>query len=83
MTDDKLRIATMERAVRVLYDSVDWEADFFDAQHPVEDWAIDALIAAVDGRISRAVYLLTKYERDVDWTAEHYHETDCECHKRG
>ena len=46
--------------------SVDHEASFYEAQSPVEDWALDALEAAVAGDLDSAASLLERFER-AEW----------------
>ena len=57
------------RAARAVLESADPNGGLFeDAQSPVEDWALDALNAAVLGRNDDARSLLDRYgdETDID-----------------
>jgi len=56
----------LRRAALAVVRSVDHEASFYEAQSPVEDWALDALEAAVAGNLSGAESLLDRYER-AEW----------------
>lgn len=57
------------QAARAVLQSVDWEASSYEAQHPAEDWALDALDAAINGRTSDARKLLRRYS-DAPWSRE-------------
>ena len=52
----------LERAARAVVRSADHEASFYEAQTPVEDWALDALDAALNGDPAKAAHLLDQYE---------------------
>lgn len=52
----------LHRAALAVVRSVDHEASFYEAQSPVEDWALDALEAAVTGDLDCAASLLDRYE---------------------
>ncbi|NJD65713.1 MAG: hypothetical protein FIB00_10795 [Chloroflexi bacterium] len=52
----------LRRAALAVVRSVDHEASFYEAQSPVEDWALDALAAAAAGDLDRAASLLDRYE---------------------
>jgi hypothetical protein len=54
------------RAALAVVRSIDHEASHYEAQSPVEDWALDALEAAVAGDRREAQSLLDRYER-ADW----------------
>lgn len=55
------------RAARSLLESTDTNCGIFeDAQSPVEDWALDALNAAVLGRNDAARSLLDRYGEETD-----------------
>lgn len=56
------------RAARAVVRGVDYEASFYEAQPAVEDWALDALEAALRGDSGRANALLDRYEH-ADWEA--------------
>ena len=56
----------LERAARAVVRSADHEATFYEAQTPVEDWALDALDAALSGDSEKAEHLLDQYE-NADW----------------
>ncbi len=56
----------LRRAALAVVRSVDHEASFYEAQSPVEDWALGALEAAVTGDLDRAASLLDRYE-GADW----------------
>ncbi len=56
----------LRRAALAVVRSVDHEASFYEAQSPVEDWALAALEAAVAGDLKGAASLLDCYER-ADW----------------
>ena len=56
----------LRRAALAVDRSIDHEASFYEAQSPVEDWALDALEAAVAGDLDRATSLLGRYER-AEW----------------
>lgn len=56
----------LERAARAVMRSADHEASFYEAQTPVEDWALDALDAALSGDWPRAEHLLDQHE-GADW----------------
>ena len=56
----------LRRAALAGVRSVDHEASFYEAQSPVEDWALDALDAAVTGDLNGAASLLERYER-AEW----------------
>lgn len=56
----------LRRAALAVVRSIDHEASFYEAQSPVEDWALDALQAAVAGDLDGAASLLDRYER-VEW----------------
>ena len=56
----------LRRAALAVVRSIDHEASYYEAQSPVEDWALDALEAAVAGDLKEAVSLLDRYER-ADW----------------
>ncbi len=56
----------LRRAALAVVHSVDHEASFYEAQSPVEDWALDALAAAAGGDLDRAASLLDRYEC-ADW----------------
>ncbi|MBI2766240.1 MAG: hypothetical protein HYX53_10055 [Chloroflexi bacterium] len=58
----------LRRAALAVVRSIDHEASFYDAQSPVEDWALDALEAAVAGDPDRAAFLLDRYEH-AEWEA--------------
>jgi hypothetical protein len=53
----------LRRAAVAVVRSIDHEASFYEAQSPVEDWALDALGAAIGGDLSGAESLLDRYER--------------------
>ena len=50
------------RAMRALVMSADASLNHYDGQTPVEDWALDALSAVVDGDYGEAERLLGLYE---------------------
>jgi len=56
----------LERAARAVVRSADHEASFYEAQPPVEDSALDALDAALNGDPAKAAHLLDQYE-NADW----------------
>lgn len=56
----------LRRAAQAVVRATDYEASFYDAQSPVEDWALDALQAAMSGDIAKATAHLDRYE-DADW----------------
>ena len=56
----------LRRAALAVVRSVDHEASFYEAQSPVEDWALGALEAAVAGDLNQAASLLDRYER-AEW----------------
>lgn len=56
----------LRRAALAVGSSIDHEASFYEAQSPVEDWALDALEAAVAGDLDRAASLLDRYE-SAEW----------------
>ena len=56
----------LRRAALAVVRSVDHEASFYEAQSPVEDWALDALQASVAGDVDGAASLLDRYER-AEW----------------
>ncbi len=56
----------LHRAALAVVRSIDHEASFYEAHSSVEDWALDALEAAVAGDLDRAEALLNRYER-ADW----------------
>jgi hypothetical protein len=53
----------LRRAALAVVRSIDREASFYEAQSPVEGWALDALEAAVAGDLKQAESLLDRYER--------------------
>ncbi len=53
----------LRRAALAVVRSIDHEANFYEAQSPVEDWALDALGAAIAGDLNGAESLLDRYER--------------------
>lgn len=71
----------LRRAALAVVRSVDHEASFYEAQSPVEDWALDALQAAVAGDVDGAASLLDRFEC-AEWDerrAYAYSEWDEEC----
>jgi hypothetical protein len=52
----------LRRAALAVVRSIDHEASYYEAQSPAEDWALDALEAAVAGELSEAQSLLDRYE---------------------
>ena len=56
----------LRRAALAVVRSIDHEASYYEAQSPVEDWALDALEAAVGGDLNGAESLLDRYE-PADW----------------
>ena len=56
----------LRRVALAVVRSIDHEASYYAAQSPVEDWALDALAAAVAGDLSGAESLLDRYER-AEW----------------
>lgn len=56
----------LERAARAVVRSADHEASFYEAQTPVEDWALDALEAALSGDSAEAAHLVDNYE-NAEW----------------
>ncbi|MCC6387416.1 MAG: hypothetical protein IT302_08545 [Dehalococcoidia bacterium] len=71
----------LPRAALAVVRAADYEASFYEAQSPVEDWALDALQAAVRGDPARASALLDRYEH-ADWElrrAYAFSEWDNEC----
>jgi len=56
-----------ERAARGVVRSADHEGSFYEAQTPVEDWALDALDAALSGNSERLLdlYENAKWEQRV------------------
>lgn len=56
----------LRRAAQAAVRATDYEASFYDAQSPVEDWALDALQAAVSSDIAKATALLDRYE-NAEW----------------
>lgn len=52
----------LHRAALAVVRAVDHEASFYEAQSPVEDWALGALEAAVAGDLVTASSLLDRYE---------------------
>jgi hypothetical protein len=61
--DEHTSAEVLRRAALAVVRSVDHEASFYEAQSPVEDWALDALEAAVAGDPDSAASLLDRYER--------------------
>ena len=59
----------LERAARAVLETADPNCLFEDAQSPVEDWALDALSAAVFGRDGDARALLERYGEETDLEA--------------
>ena len=57
----------LRRAALAVVPSIDHEASFYEAQSPVEDWALEALEAAVAGDLNGAASLLDRYER-AEWS---------------
>lgn len=57
---------SLERAARAVVRSADHEASFYEAQTPVEDGALDALDAALNGDSAEATHLLDQYE-NAEW----------------
>ena len=57
-----IKAAILERAARAVVRSADHEASFYEAQTPVEDWALDALDAALNEQPAEAERLLARYE---------------------
>jgi hypothetical protein len=55
----------LERAARAVVRSADHEASFYEAQTPVENWALDALDAALNDS-TEAERLLDRYE-SAEW----------------
>ncbi len=53
----------LRRAALAAVRSIDHEASYYEAQSPVEDWALGALEAAVAGDLREAESLLDRYER--------------------
>jgi len=56
----------LRRAALAVVRSIDYEASFYEAQSPAEDWALAALEAAVAGDLDRAASLLDRYE-SAEW----------------
>ena len=56
----------LRRVALAVIRSIDHEASYYEAQSPVEDWALDALEAAVAGDLTEAQSLLDRYER-AEW----------------
>ena len=56
----------LRRAAQAAVRATDYEASFYDAQSPVEDWALDALQAALSGDIAKTTALLDRYE-NAEW----------------
>lgn len=56
----------LRRAALAVVRSIDHEASFYEAQSPVEDWALDALEAAVAGDLDSAISLLDRHGR-AEW----------------
>lgn len=56
----------VRRAAQALVRSADHEASCYEAQTPVEDWALHALEEAVLGDAGEAEALLDRYEH-ADW----------------
>ena len=56
----------LARAARAVVRAADHEASFYEAQTPVEDWALDALDAALSGQLAEAERLLDQYE-NAEW----------------
>ena len=56
----------LERAARAVVRAADHEASFYEAQTPVEDWALDALNAALSGDPAKAERFLDQYE-NAEW----------------
>ena len=56
----------LERAARAVVRSADHEASFYEAQTPVEDWALDALEAVLNEQLAEAERLLARYE-NAEW----------------
>lgn len=56
----------LERAARAVVRSADHEASFYEAQTPVEDWALDALEAVLSSDSDKAEQLLNQYE-NAEW----------------
>ncbi len=52
----------LRRAALAVVRSVDHEASFYEAQSPVEDWALGALELSVAGDLNGAASLLDRYE---------------------
>ena len=55
--------------------STDSEADFYDGQSAVEDWALDALWAVRDGDLDKARALIDRFDA-ADWHPECDGEND-------
>lgn len=71
----------LRRAALAVIRGADHEASHYEAQSPVEDWALDALQAAVRGDPAGASALLERYE-DADWElrrAYAFSDWDNEC----
>ncbi len=60
--DEHTSAEVLRRAALAVVRSVDHEASFYEAQSPVEDWALDAMEAAVTGDLHGAASLLDRYE---------------------
>ena len=56
----------LHRAALAVVRRIDHEASFYEAQSPVEDWALDALEAAVADDLVTAKSLLDRYE-GAEW----------------
>ncbi len=52
----------LRRAALAVVRSIDHEASYYEAQSPVEDWALDALEAAVAVDLRGAESLLDRYD---------------------
>ncbi len=56
----------LRRTALAVVRSIDHEASYYEAQSPVEDWALGALAAAVAGDLRGAKSLLDRYE-GAEW----------------
>jgi len=56
----------LRRAALAVVRSIDHEASFYEAQSPVEDWALGALELSVAGDLNGAESLLDRYE-GAEW----------------
>ena len=65
-TEDADLVSDFMHVSHRVLDATDFQATFYDAQSPVEDWALTALVALLEGRYDHARALFARFD-EAEW----------------